>query len=358
MSGYDSLDLGEEQRRRIDALQRSQDSFERNTDYAISNLTSKLSDIEETVERLEEGERSTTRRLETLESELQEAKETAEARSDELEESISATEAGLERLTTRVSALERHLRQAEGAVVVDLDVDREGKLRALGLAVEEGLAAEEALLPAHQRNVLQLQVTHYQQARQELARHRSAVREAAAVLASTPAGDPRRKKAEQAFTKAAAEAEKGQERIGRLAKNAQGARAQQAADNARRAKAAAVIEAGQRAYTQLRVRLRSRLSDALTGTDLLPVWFTTALGPMAPPRRAEEWLETALDVLSYRVTYQVTDPVLALGSAPDGSQPPPPSRTVQRAETGPTHLGIAARGPSQAHVGAMSVKRV
>ncbi|MEV6146259.1 hypothetical protein [Streptomyces sp. NPDC051992] len=34
--------------------------------------------------------------------------------------------------------------------------------------------------------------------------------------------------------------------------------------------------------------LRSRLSDALTGTDLLPVWFTTALGPMAPPRRAEE----------------------------------------------------------------------
>ncbi|WP_052411413.1 hypothetical protein [Streptomyces sp. NRRL S-118] len=43
---------------------------------------------------------------------------------------------------------------------------------------------------------------------------------------------------------------------------------------------------------------------------------------MAPPRRAEEWLETALDVLSYRVTYQVTDPVLALGSTPDASQTP------------------------------------
>ncbi|MEU3957329.1 hypothetical protein AB0F45_34360 [Streptomyces achromogenes] len=64
------------------------------------------------------------------------------------------------------------------------------------------------------------------------------------------------------------------------------------------------------------------MSDALTGTDLLPVWFTTALGPMAPPRRAEEWLETALDVLTYRVTYQVTDPVLALGSAPDASRYP------------------------------------
>ncbi|MGW3060610.1 CopG family transcriptional regulator [Streptomyces goshikiensis] len=278
--------------------------------------------LDRPVERLEDGERSTTRRFETLGSELQDAKETAEARSDELEESISETETGLERLTTRVSALERHLRQAEGAVVVDLDVDRGGKLRGLGLAVDEGLAAEEALLPAHQRNVLQLRITHHQQARQALAGHRSTVREAAAVLASTAAGDPRRRKAEQAFTKAAAEAQKGQERIGRLAESAQGAQAEQAADNARRARSAAVIEAGQRARTQLRVRLRSRLSDALTGTDLLPLWFTTALGPMAPPRRAEEWLETALEVLAYRVTSQVTDPVLALGIAPDAGQAP------------------------------------
>lgn len=322
MSGYDSLNLGEEHGHRIEALKRSQDTFERNTDYALSNLTSKLSDIEETVERLEDRGRSTTRRFDTLETDLHEAKESAEARSDELEESISATETGLERLTTRVSALERHLRQAEGAVVVDLDVDHGGKLRGLGLAVEEGLAAEEALLSAHQRNVLQIRITHYQQARQALAGHRSTVRDAAAVLASTAVGDRRRKKAEQEFTNAADEAHKSQERIGRLAESAQGAQAEQAADHARRAKSAATIEAGQRARTQLRVRLRSRLSDALIGTDLLPVWFTTALGPMAPPRRAEEWLETALDVLAYRVTHQVTDPVLALGSAPNASQAP------------------------------------
>ncbi|MFJ2875495.1 MULTISPECIES: CopG family transcriptional regulator [unclassified Streptomyces] len=322
MSGYDSLGLGEGQGQRIDALKRSQDTFERSTDHALSGLRSKLSDIEETVERLEDCERSTGRRFDALEADLQEAEETAEARSDELEEAVSAAAAGLGRLTTRVSALERYLRQAEGAVVVDLDADRGGKLRGLGLAVEEGLAAEEALLSAHQCNVLQLRITHYQQARQALAGHRSTVRDAAAVLASTAAGDPRRKRAEQAFTEAAAEAQTGQERIGRLAQSAQGAQAEQSADNARRAGSAAVIEAGQRARTQLRVRLRSRLSDALTGTDLLPVWFTTALGPMAPSRRAEEWLETALEVLAYRVTYQVTDSVLALGSAPSASQAP------------------------------------
>ncbi|MFI1255292.1 hypothetical protein ACH4U6_16075 [Streptomyces netropsis] len=66
MSGYDSLGVGEEQGRRIDALKRSQDTFERNTDYALSSLKSTVSDVEETVERLEDRERSATRRFETL----------------------------------------------------------------------------------------------------------------------------------------------------------------------------------------------------------------------------------------------------------------------------------------------------
>lgn len=320
MSNYDYL--GEDHGRRIDALKRSQDNFERNTGYTLSGLQSKLSDIEDTVERLEEAEQNTSRRFASFEADLQEAKETAEARSDELEESISSTDAGMERLARRVSALERHLRQAAGAVVVDLDSDRGGKLRSLGLAVEEGLAAEEDLLTEHQRNLLHYRISGYQQSRQALAEHRATVREAAAVLASTAAGDPRRKKAEEAFTTAAKAAQEGQERIGQLAKSAQGAEAERATDDARRARSAAVIEAGQRAHTQLRVRLRSRLSDALSGADLLPVWFATALGPMAPSRRAEEWLETALDVLAYRVTYKVTDPVLALGSTPNGSSAP------------------------------------
>ncbi|MFD7558866.1 CopG family transcriptional regulator [Streptomyces sp. NPDC059835] len=314
--------LDEDHGRRIDALKRSQDRFERDTDYTLSSLQSKLSDIEESVEQLEDRERSTKRRFESLEADLQEAKETADARSDELEESISSTDAGMERLTRRVGALERHLRQAEGAVVVDLDFDRGGKLRVLGLAVEEGLAAEESLLSEHQRNALHHRISSYQQARQALTGHRAAVRDAAAVLASTEAGDPRRKKAEAAFTTAAKAAQEGQERIRQLARNAQSAEAERAADDAQRARSAAAIEAGQRANTQLRVRLRSRLSEALSGADLLPVWFSTALGPMAPSRRAEEWLETALDVLAYRVTYQVTDPVLALGSTPNGSIAP------------------------------------
>ncbi|MFE9484622.1 CopG family transcriptional regulator [Streptomyces spororaveus] len=315
MSDYSTEDYGP----RIEALKRSHATFERNTDYALSNVQSKLEDVESTVDQLDARER---RHFESLEADIQEAKETAEARSDELEESISATDTGMERLGRRVTALERHLRQAEGAVVVDLDADRGGKLRGLGLAVEEGLAAEAELLTPHQRNVIHYTISHHRQARQALTGHRATVRQAAAALASTAAGDPRRKKAEEDFTTAAKAAQETQERLGNLAKNAKNAEEQRATDDARRARSAAVIEAGQRAHTQLRVRLRSRLSDALSGADLLPVWFSTALGPMAPSRDAEEWLETALDVLAYRVTYQVTDPVLALGSTPsEGSAP-------------------------------------
>lgn len=42
---------------------------------------------------------------------------------------VSVSTIKVEGPTTRVSVLERHLRQAEGAVVIDLDVDRGGKLR-------------------------------------------------------------------------------------------------------------------------------------------------------------------------------------------------------------------------------------
>lgn len=53
-------------------------------------------------------------------------------------------------------------------------------------------------------------------------------------------------------------------------------------DNARRAKKTKVINAGRRANTKLQLRLRSRLSDALSGAELLPIWFVAVLGSLAP----------------------------------------------------------------------------
>ncbi|MEV8528983.1 CopG family transcriptional regulator [Streptomyces sp. NPDC052000] len=217
-------------------------------------------------------------------------------------------------LATRVAALERHLRQAKGAVVVDLDEDRGGELHALAVTAAKGRTAQAGLLSDHERTRLQLDGRHLEQAREERAQHRSVVLRAAAVLAGTQAGDPQRKAAQLDFEAFAPKAQAAHRRIANLAAAAARSTAKLEADDGVRAKNAKAIAAGERADTKLRMRLlRSRLSDAVAGADLLPVWFATALGPMPPARNANEWMDAAADVLAYRATYQVTDPVVALG---------------------------------------------
>jgi hypothetical protein len=124
------------------------------------------------------------------------------------------------------------------------------------------------------------------------------------------------------FRTSAPKAQEAHGRVGPLRTSAENARQKLEEDAAQHAKNAKVIDAGQRADTKLRLRLGSRLSDAISGADLLPVWFVTAFGPMAPSRNANDWMDAATDVLAYRVTYQITDPVVALGTPPDGHRAP------------------------------------
>ncbi|MBH1937838.1 hypothetical protein I5Q34_26810 [Streptomyces sp. AV19] len=64
--------------------------------------------------------------------------------------------------------------------------------------------------------------------------------------------------------------------------------------------------------------LRSRLADAISDRAVLPAWFVTVLGSAPPATRTQEWLETATQVLLYRLTHSVTDAVVALGDKPAG----------------------------------------
>lgn len=285
--------------------------------HALSEVRSQVSDVEDTVGQLED----IPRRVDSLEDDLREAKEETERVERDLGDRISEVEGSVEgsvdRLATRVAALERYLRQAEGAVVVDLDEDRGGELHALAVTVNKGLDARAGLLADHERSRLQLAGAHLKQAREERGRHRAAVLRAAAVLATTQAADLDRKAAELDFKASAPKAQGAHRRIGPLTTSAEDAREKLEADDALRAKNAKAIDAGQRAKTKLRLRLRSRLSDAVSGADLLPIWFVTVLGPMAPSRNANGWMDAATDVLAYRVTYRVTDPVVALGTPPD-----------------------------------------
>ncbi|WP_231905822.1 CopG family transcriptional regulator [Streptomyces davaonensis] len=302
-------------------LDRKVHNLETSLRHALSEVRdhdSKLSEVEDAVGQLED----IPRRVDSLEYDLREAKEETERVDSDLGDRISEVDGSVDRLATRVAALERYLRQAEGAVVVDLDEDRAGELHALAVTVNKGLDARVGLLPDYERSRLKLSGAHLKQALEERRQHRAAVLRAVAVLATTQAGAPERKTAEPAFKESAPKAQAVHSRIGPLTTSAEQDREKLEADNTLRAKKAKVIDAGQRANTRLRLRLRSRLSDAVSGADLLPVWFVTALGPMAPSRNANDWMDAATDVLAYRVTYRITDPVVALGTPPDGQRAP------------------------------------
>ncbi|MFI0220124.1 CopG family transcriptional regulator [Streptomyces lydicus] len=292
--------------------------LETDLNYSLSSVRSTLSDVEQAVEELE----GIPRRVDSLEQDLREAKEETEQVESNLDDRISTVDGDVERVVKRVEALERHLRQADGAVVVDLDEDRGGELRSLTATVEKGLAARAGLLSDHERYRLQYCGKQLKDALEERGRHRAAVLQAAKVLATTQAGDDRRKAAEIDFAASAPKAQKIHSQVGALTTTAEGAKAKLEADDALHAKRAKTIDAGERADTKLRMRLRSRLSSAISSANLLPLWFVTVLGPLPPKRSANEWMGTATDLLAYRITYGVADPVVALGDKPDGHRQP------------------------------------
>ena len=47
----------------------------------------------------------------------------------------------------------------------------------------------------------------------------------------------------------------------------------------------------------------------------------TVLGPVPPAHKTQEWMDLATQVLAYRITYEVTDKVVALGPEPDRRVP-------------------------------------
>ncbi|MFJ5591028.1 CopG family transcriptional regulator [Streptomyces noursei] len=277
------------------SLDRKVGRLETDLDLALSDIRSKLSRVEEAVDELED----LPRRVDSLESDVREATEETERVEGELEERIADAEGNAERLGRRIAALERRLRQADGAVVVDLDQGRGGELHALAPSVDAAHGAQSELLENSERSRLKLAGEQLRQTLADRTRHRTQVLCAAEVLATTQAGDPRREAAETDLKVSAAKAHEAHSRVDALQKKEAENRAKLEADEALYVEHAAVIEKGRRAETHLRMRMRSRISDALADGDLLPVWYVTALGPMAPSRNANDWLDAATDVLAY-----------------------------------------------------------
>ncbi|MGW5927006.1 hypothetical protein ACWF2L_12225 [Streptomyces anulatus] len=178
-----------------------------------------------------------------------------------------------------------------------------------------------SLLPGHQREAHRLNIRHYEGAVEERDEHRDKVVEAAGILASQPRTSREFKQAVMDFGMSRTLAEGHEQRARKLAGPAQAARAALAQDDSLRQAKAALIEQGDKAEKKLNWLLRGRLADAIRDRALLPMWFVTVLGPVPTAHKTQEWMDHATQVLAYRVTYGITDQVLALGPAPDEYTP-------------------------------------
>ncbi|GGZ18579.1 hypothetical protein [Streptomyces nitrosporeus] len=298
------------------------DSQFRDTDRRVSDLDSRLDDLEGEHERLKsrfgytEDLDHELRSLREDISGLETTTEKADGRADELDDRVEAAERTVKRLTQHVRLLEGQIMAVGNVPPADLDTYTKDQ-RALAATMEYGWDAADALLTSTRRTYHQNRVQRFHDAQ---ARHQATREEVLALvgtLLSTPYNtQPHAKTATKLRSVIAREATEHRG-LARQASEARTSTAALAADRAATADKQPAIAAGQRAEQRLTLALRSKLADAVSNRLLLPAWFATVLGPAPPARDTERWLECATRVLLYRLTYHVDDKVLALGPCPN-----------------------------------------
>ncbi|WP_370967686.1 hypothetical protein [Amycolatopsis sp. cg9] len=227
----------------------------------------------------------------------------------------------LERLQQQVHALERAVRVADGVPRVDLD-DVGAETRALAAEAARWDDLHKELVTKEQRARYEEEIARLSSVHEAHARCDADLLDVIGVLAATDRGSRSRGDAESRLRALTTRR--------RTLLDEEIPAAEAAADQARlalreadavEARVVPQLERAERAWHDLQVRLRTRITDALGSNALLPTWFGHALG-VAPPTGStgDTWLRTAASVLAYRVTFKVTDQALPLGPpAADGA---------------------------------------
>ncbi len=229
----------------------------------------------------------------------------------------------LERLQQQVRVLERAVRVADGVPQADLD-DVGAETRALAAEAARWDDLHQELVTKEQRARYEQEIAHLDPVRSALSRCEAELLDVIAVLASTDRATRARGDAESRLRALTTRRRTLlDEEIPAASDAAETARLALREAEAVEARVVPQLERAERAWHDLQVRLRTRITDALGSNALLPTWFGHALG-VAPPSgtSSDAWIRTAASVLAYRVTFGVTDPALPLGPpAPGGTDP-------------------------------------
>ncbi|MEJ8673086.1 hypothetical protein WKI71_45750 [Streptomyces sp. MS1.AVA.1] len=298
--------------------------------YKIRSLDSRIEDLENDLESL----KTSFGYIDDLEHELRSIRSAvsdADDKADEVRSNledldtdarghIADTDRALKKLTARIQLMEANLAAADKMPRADFD-SFPASWRALGVLAGQARAARTMLLTHSERDSNSSSIRSHQEAREQRDEQYAAVLAAAETLANTAFGAPQHEQASQAFTTARRQADQYARTASHRAPYARRARAALARDRETRVRDAELLTEGIEAQKQLYQKLRNRISEAIRARSLLPMWFVTVLGPVAPTHKTEAWLEAATSLLAYRITYNITDQVLALGGEPDDDDP-------------------------------------
>ncbi|GAA2837550.1 hypothetical protein GCM10010441_72390 [Kitasatospora paracochleata] len=291
-------------------------------DHQIRQLGRTIDDIESSLRRLRDDHEHETSsagsRLDSAEYKLRDHQneiEQLDERADETDSELKGLQGSVDDLTQRVAWIERRLRTAAGGSAVDLDATT-GEIDQLLTKIIAGLAAEARLLPEAERARHAQNLHAHSQATSSLEQARVAVLTATGILATAAHDSDAFKTATTDYRLACTKMANAAARVEQLRSAAGAARKALDRDESLDQTLTEAADAGDAARDRLAEIARARISNAITGSDLLPVWFTTALGPMPPRSGTERWLAAATEALVYRLTYGVRDEIVALGHIP------------------------------------------
>jgi hypothetical protein len=220
----------------------------------------------------------------------------------------------LDRLQQQVRALERAVRVADGVPQLNLD-DVGAETRALAAEAARWDDLHKELVTKEQRARHEQEIARLESVRAAHAQCDADLLAVMRVLASTDRATRARGDADSRLRALSTRRRTLlDEEIPAASEAAEQARLALREADAVEARVVPQLERAERAWHDLQVRLRTRITDALGSNALLPTWFGHALG-VAPPTGAsgDAWIRTAASVLAYRVTFGIVDPALPLG---------------------------------------------
>lgn len=281
------------------------DTTRRDLDELFAAVDGLRAAVEETDDRVRRDVADLTERLES-------------GGADRQEDRLDLLGRRLDRLQQQVQALERAVRVSDGVPQVNLDdVGAETRVLAAEAARWDDLHKE--LVTKEQRARYSDEISRLDGVRAALSRCDADLLDVLGVLASTDRASRARGDAESSLRALSTRRRTllDEEIPAAIAAADQAKLALREAD-AVEARVVPQLERAERAWHDLQVRLRTRITDALGSNALLPTWFGHALG-VAPPAGAsgDAWIRTAASVLAYRVTFGIVDSALPLGPPPE-----------------------------------------